>query len=239
MKRTSILAALAIIALSATQVMALELNIDADQEMTQEITATVTQELNTQAQKQELPDYAKLNQMFIDKLEKAAAESKYETKAECPDCRESEPSVGSWWTDGTHSSVKEVYNEVLANYKNLLEALDTTRRYNKKNEEEIIRLISVLDESIKFISPDERDEYVNFLCKQDRYFLKAKDSVVNMRFLVKKNDEYPINYPISYLNCSDQEPVRIKAHTFWKYLNSPEYLKEVGEGFQREAEAGK
>ena len=234
MKRKNIVAALAIIALSATQVMALELNIDADQEMTQEITATVTQELNTQAQKQELPDYAKLNQMFIDKLEKAAAESEYQTWAECPDCVEHYPSEGAWTTD-THSSVKEIYDETLANYKNLLETLNTKTRYNKKSQHEIRSLIATLDRSIKEISADERDEYVDFLCGQDRYFLKAKDAVVNMAFLVDGNKEFTL----SYLDCIFQEPEKVKAHTFWKYLNSPEYEKEVLQGFQNEAAAGK
>ena len=239
MKKINIITALAIIALSATQIMALELDSNATKEITQEVKATITQELAAQAQKgQEIPDYQSLNQQFINKLEKAATASKYQTWEECPDCDEHYPSEGVW-TANTHSSVKEVYDKALENYKNLLEALDTTIRYSKKNEKEIIRLIAVLDDNIGLISSDERYEYVNFLCKQDRYFLKAKDSVVNMRFLVKKNDEYPIKYSISYLNCANQAPERIKAHTFWKYITSPEYLQEVGEGFQSEAAAGK
>ena len=222
MKKTNIIATLAIIALSATRVIALELNTTINKEMTQAINATVTQELASKTQKgQELPDYKSLNQQFIDKLEKAAAESNYQTRKECPNCV---------------TSVKEIYNEVLENYQNLLKALSTITRYNEKNKKEIIRLIYVLDDSlshIKYSYYDERSEYVDFLCKQDRYFLKAKDSVVNMRFLVKDDDS------MSYLNCGSQEPVKIKAHTFWKYLNSPEYLEEVGQGFQSEANAGK
>lgn len=245
MKKTNIITALAIIALSATQIMALELDSNATKEITQEVKATITQELATQAQKgQEIPDYQSLNQQFINKLEKAAAESKYETKAECRDCFESEPSVGTWWTDGTHSSVKEVYDNVLENYKNFLEALSTKIRYNKKNEKEIHGLINSLYQSIKLISADERDEYINFLCKQDRYFLKAKDSIVNMSFLYKEelaessNEEYRSDYPL--VKClREQEPVKIKVHSFWKYITSPQYLQEVGEGFQSEAAAGK
>lgn len=201
MRRTNIIATLVIIALSATQIMALESNIDDNKEMTKEISTTITQELNTQAQKQELPDYAKLNQMFIDKLEKAAAESEYQTWAECPNCVEHYPSEGAWAAN-THASVKEVYDKVLENYKNLLEALNTKTRYNTKNEKEIHWLIAKLDDSIKEISSDERNEYVDFLCVDDRYFLKVKDSVVNMPFLVKNNKEYTL----SHLDCIFQEP---------------------------------
>lgn len=222
MKKKNLIATLAIIALSTTAAVALELDTDAMNEMTPEIKATVETEVNAQTREgQEIPDYKSLNQTFINKLEKAAAESKYQTKEECPDCINYMGSEGSFLAN-THSSVKEVYDETLKNYKKLLETLDTKTRYNKKDQQEIISLIKMLDTSIKEISSEERYKYVNFICKQDRYFLKAKDSVVNMSFLVSDNEEFRL----SYLNCIDEEPLQIKAHTFWEKLSNWSHTSE-------------
>ena len=238
MKKTNIIATLTIIALSATQIMALELNIDADEEITQGIKATVTQELNSQAQEnQELPDYNSLNQQFINKLEKAAAESEYETINECY-CWSRVG--GSLEINSFHPPVKEIYDDVLASYKNLLQTLGTIRKYNKENREKILDLISQLDSSIHKISEDERSEYIKFLCEKDRYYLKAKDSIVNLAFLIDKENPFlSLRFSGELGFYCAQEPVKIKVHSLWKYITSPEYLEEVGQGFQSEVNAGK
>ncbi len=131
--------------------------------------------------------------------------------------------------------LKEIYDKVLTDYKNLLEVLNTKRTYNKKNKQNIHNLISKLNESVKAISSEERDEYIIFLCKQDRYYLKAADSVVNMAFLLKDNENYYT------LECT-QEPVKIKANTLIKKVSEVTYSSEmqgVLDGYKNIAIAGK
>ena len=82
MKKIDFIATIAVIALSVSQVIALDkLNIDEVDEMTPQIQTIIKQELDAKIQERRvLPNYEALNQMFIEKLEKAAAES-------CGSCR--------------------------------------------------------------------------------------------------------------------------------------------------------
>lgn len=216
MKKTSI-ATLAIIALSATQIMALEFNVD--KEMEQEIKTTVMQELTNQTQKgQEIPDYESLNQKMINELEEAIKQNK-----------------------------GNGYVRFLEDYKEFLAKLNTVRIYSPRNAGIIFDLIKKLDYGTQYLLEEDRAKYVDFLCNQDRYFLKSRKSIVNMAFLVQKgsskNDLDYNDYYFDLIRCArKQKPVKTKIHknnAFWEYISSPEYLKEVGEGFQSEAAAGK
>ena len=217
MKRKNIIIAFVIITLSATQIMALEFNVD--KEITKEIKTTVTQELNTQTQKgQELPDYKSLNQQMINELEEAIKQNK---------------------GDG--------YIRFLEDYKEFLVKLNTVQIYSPANASYIFKLIKKLDYGTQYLMDDDRKKYVNFLCNQDRYFLKSKNSIVNISFLIQKglsesSPDYN-DYYFDLIRCArKQKPEKIKLHKnngFWKFLNSSEYEKAVLEGFQSEAAAGK
>ncbi len=234
MKKTGIVVALAIIALSATQVMAQKL--DVAEELKQKQTLIIYEA----QKKEELPDYKSLNQQFIDKLEKAAAESEYQTIKEWPEY------------NGTfipytrpHPPIKEVYDKVLNAYKELLNALNTMEEYNEENRWEIEDLFRNLDVSIEDISSDERQEYVDFLCHQDKYFLKAENAIVNMAFFASKPHwAYMVQRYKDLFSCvafEEQEKytllksqeIKVKTFwkTFWESLNSIN-LEEVGEGFK-------
>ena len=128
-----------------------------------------------------------------------------------------------------------------------MKELNTIRIYSPRNAHEIFDLIKKLDYGIQYLLEEDRAKYVDFLCNQDRYFLKSKNASVNMSFLTKKgSSKFDTDYNDYYfdlIRCArKQEPVKIKLHknnTFWKYITSPQYLEEVGQGFQSEANAGK
>ena len=113
--------------------------------------------------------------------------------------------------------------------------------YNKNNKEDILFDIRRLDNYLQYIPSNERKKYVDYLCKKDRYFLKAKNSIVNMTFLVNKSKADIREGDL--LKCvREQKPEKIKLHkndSFWKFLNSSEYEEEVLKGFESEAAVGK
>ena len=187
MKRKNIIVALAIIALSVTQIMALELNTPINKEMTKEIKATITQELASQAQQgKELPDYKNLNQMFIAELERRAFKN-------------------------SSGALTGLFVQELHYYHHLLNTLETQMEYNKNNKEDILFDIRRLDNYLQYIPSNERKKYVDYLCKKDRYFLKAKNSIVNMTFLVNKSKADIREGDL--LKCvREQKPEKIKLH---------------------------
>ena len=254
MKKKNLIAALAMIALSATSVMALELDADATKEIAQEVQANVEQTVNAQAKDlPELPDYKSLNQTMINILQEQINKlEEWEKRNVDQYIKEKEEEHGMPYILGGVEQFdlditpalrtnRDPDNALVA-YKNLLTILKTKKRYTDKDRKEINNLINELAFRVGILY--ERSKSVNFLCKQDRYYLKAEDSIVNLAFLF---DEKAFNsYGIIdgfLLNCiKEQEPIQIKVHSFRRavsnFLHSSEG-QEVLDGFQNEANAGK
>ena len=217
MKKINLLAIFAIFTLSATTVMAhQQFNIE---------------EFNTDTVKETQPQLQKIIEQELNTYK--------QSKDELPDYQSLNQQMINMIQEAINENKGTEYSRFLEDYKEFLSEVYHPRNFNLSD------LIKKLDFGTQYISNDDRTKYVNFLCNQDRYLLKSKDSIVNMAFLTKKELAYDQDYRFDLIRClKKQEPVRIKLHTFRnkisnflhnpkikEFFNSPE-IKEVGQGFQ-------
>ena len=90
-----------------------------------------------------------------------------------------------------------------------------TKKYDEKAKRHISSYITDLDSALNDIPEDaEIKEYVDLICQQDRYFLKSKNSVVNMAYLINNTikDEKG-RTGLKVLDCADIPEIETKLQS--------------------------
>lgn len=216
MKNTNIIAALAIIALSATQVMAYQFdNYEVDKELTKNINTSIQNTVNTQYQEQQGEDendpYVVYLHAYLDLI---------------------------YLMDDTSLFTKHkktVRQEIFTVINNLSEAILNLPEYNPNDYYSVAEHVISIDENLSrnlflyFGKKVTLQELFDFAIKNKSIKYDENTPVVKILDIQKKLNGY-----------EDKNPSKI--HAFWKdianWLKSPEG-KSVLEGFQSEAAAGK
>ncbi len=226
MKRTSIIAALAIIAFSATQVLAYQFdNYEIDKELMKDINTSIQDMVNTQYQEQQVKDendpykvylHAYLDLIFL-------------------------MDDTSLWTKRKKTVRKEIFTVI----NNLSNAILNLPEYNQENYYSIAEHVLSIDQNLShnpfvyFGRAVTLQELFDYAIKNKSIVYDENTPVVKILAIQKKlNDEENENNS----EMNNQKTSVGKLHNFWKGIS--EWLqtsegKSVLEGFQSEAAAGK